>query len=73
MIMMSMGWVGRRDGNSLFDLTLPEVVIQACPEEAANVDTVFLGDFAVAEHATYIAQGSQLSEWDLLGLHRQIS
>ena len=68
-----MSWVGRRDGKCLFDLDLPGLVIPACSELAAIVDTAVLGDFGVAEYAKYIAQGFQLLELGFVVFHRQIS
>ena len=53
------GEVDRKDNKCLLDLDLLEVVIRACPEQAANVCKVVLCGFVVAESATYIVQGSQ--------------
>ena len=58
MMLLSMCWVGRRDGKYIVTVGLPKVVIEPCPEQAAIFDTAVLGDFGVAECAMCIARGS---------------
>ena len=62
MMLMSIGWVDRREGKCLSDLDLLEVVIRACPDQAAKNGIVVLGGFVVAESAMYIVRGFQLLE-----------
>ena len=59
-MLMSMGWVDRRDGKGLSDLEIRGVVIRASLEQTAKVGKVVLVCFVVAESAMYIVQGFQL-------------
>ena len=56
-MLLSMDWARRGDGNCIIDLDLPGIMIRTCLEQVANVDTVVMGDFGVAEFAHFNTRG----------------